>query len=194
MKKHNCLIVFLLIVAVAGLGACRRRQSANQNANANAAAQEQPAEVVVAGKPVAGDTFYFRGAIGANLKIEMKLTRDGERVSGTYLYPKIGKDIEVKGNIDPNGNLTLKEFDAGGKETGVFKCKWSTGESDIEGLPTARIEGKWSRPDGSKETEFHVEEEPIQFTGAERVVTKRINEANQEQHLAIETEYPQVIG
>ena len=140
-----------------------------------------------------GETFHFRGAIAGTLEIQMKLVREGERLAGTYFYSKIGKDIEVRGAIDKDGNLTLKEFGAGAKETGIFKGAWKpASETDL--LALARIEGTWSRPDGSKEAKFELTEEPILFTGPQRIVPKEIKEAHKESHYSIEVEYPQVEG
>src|SRR5438132_3019461 len=96
-------IIFLVVVAVASAG-CRKTRPANQQtaANENVAVTQQDA---TAGAPSAGERFYFRGTIGANLKIEINLVRDGEVVTGSYFYPKVGKNIELSGTVDKDGNL-----------------------------------------------------------------------------------------
>jgi Protein of unknown function (DUF3298)/Deacetylase PdaC len=180
----------LLLGALAFNVACRRQPAANQPANANTAQNEQ---VAPAGGAVAtGDTFHFRGTIAGNLRIEMTLIRDGERLSGSYFYPKVGKNIDVKGTIDKDGNVDLKESDESGKQTGVFKGKWRPA-TEIE-LDVSEIDGKWSKPDGSKQTAFLVTEQPITFTGPQRIVPKNIKEANKKDHYTIDAEYPQVEG
>jgi hypothetical protein len=56
------------------------------------------------------------------------------------------------------------------------------------------ITGKWSKPDGSKETEFQVFQQPIAFTAAVRVAPKVIKEANKEKRYTVDAEYPQIEG
>src|SRR6185503_13068556 len=136
----------------------------------------------------AGDKFYFRGRINYDLKVEMTLVRDGERLTGTYFYPRVGKNIDLKGTVS-NGNVDLRESDETGKETGVFKGKWT---SNPMGL--AEIEGKWSRPDGSKETDFQVSQQAIELQTAVRVVPKVIRDANKKSLYSVDAEYPEIQG
>lgn len=180
-------IQLILLIAAATIlpGACRKSTTTNQNANSSAAT---PQDALAGGAATAGEKFFFRGSI-ANLSIEMALIREGERLTGTYFYPRIGKNIELKGEIDKDGNVALRESDESGKETGVFKGKW---KSNTAGL--ADIEGKWSRPDGSKETDFLVSQQPIEFTAAVRVVPKVIRENNKQAKYSVAAEYPQVEG
>ena len=184
MKTRN-LSLALIFVMFAFSVACRRQ--ANQSANANSAQPQQVAPV--GGTVSAGDAFHFRGTIAGNLNIEMTLMRDGERLSGSYFYPRVGKDITLRGTVDKDGNVELKETDEGGKDTGVFKGKWSTDDLEL-----AKIEGKWSKPDGSKQTPFLINEQPIKFSGAQRLVPRVIKETNKEAHYTIDAEYPQVEG
>lgn len=180
-------VALLLLTAIVLLGACRKSAS-NQNANSNAATPST--EMIGGGTATAGEKFYFRGRIANELKIEMTLVREGERMTGTYFYPKVGKNIDLKGSIDKDGNVELRESDESGKETGVFKGKWKFATE----LGPAEIEGKWSRPDGTKETDFQVSQQPIEFTAAVRVVPKVIREANKELRYSVDAEYPQVEG
>jgi hypothetical protein len=57
-----------------------------------------------------------------------------------------------------------------------------------------QIEGKWSKPDGSKETEFYLFQQPIEFTAAVRVAPKVVKETNKEKHYSVYSEYPQIEG
>jgi hypothetical protein len=189
MQTRKNFILLFLVVALITLGACRK-QTSDQTANNNpAAAQEAP----VGGKAMAGDKFYFRGTIANNLSIEMSLVRDGERLTGTYFYPRVGKNINLAGTIDKNGNVDLRESDESGRETGVFKGRWKPA-TDSPDSSLSEIVGKWSKPDGSKETDFQVFQQPIQFTAAVRVTPKVIKEANKEKHYTIDAEYPQIEG
>jgi hypothetical protein len=186
---RTSLLLLSLVVALMTLGACRKPAS-NQQTNSNDAAVH---EAAVGGKALTGDKFYFRGTIAGNLSIEMNLTRDGERLSGTYFYPKVGKNINLAGTVDKDGNVELKESDDSGNVTGIFKGKWKPAVPSPD--PNLNeIEGKWSKPDGSKETEFQVDQQPIEFTVAVRVTPKVIKEANKAKHYTIDAEYPQIEG
>jgi hypothetical protein len=192
MRDRKTFLFLFLIIAVSAFGACRKQPTqSQQNANSNAtpAAQETPAS----GAATAGEKFYFRGTIAGTLKIEMTLVRDGERVTGSYFYPKVGKNIELKGTIDKGGNLDVRESDESGKETGVFKGKWKPA-TDSPDPNLNEIDGKWSRPDGSKETAFLVRQQPIEFSAAARVTPKVIKEVNKEKHYTVDAEYPQIEG
>ena len=190
MRTHNSFLILFLAIALITLGACRKPASTQQTANTNVAA---PSEAPVGGKAAIGDKFYFRGTIANHLSIEMTLTRDGDRLTGTYFYPKVGKNINLTGTVDKDGNVELKESDGSGKDTGVFKGKWKTAtDSPDPGLK--EIEGKWSKPDGSKETAFQVVQQPIEFSAAVRVTPKVIKEANKGKHYTVDAEYPQIEG
>ncbi|HVS20991.1 MAG TPA: RsiV family protein [Pyrinomonadaceae bacterium] len=192
MKNRNRLLFTLLVIGFIALGSCRKQPSGSQqNANNNAptAAQDAP----IGGAAQTGDKFYFRGTIAGNLTIEMALVRDGDRLTGSYFYPKVGKNIELKGTIDKSGNVELKESDESGKDTGVFKGKWKPSADSAE-LDLSDIEGKWSKPDGSKETAFLVLQQPIEFTATARVAPKVIKEANKQARYTIDAEYPQIDG
>ncbi len=189
MRSTSVLFLFLAI-ALISLGACRKPSGNQPAANSNeTAAHEAP----VGGKATTGDKFYFRGTIGNNLTIEMTLTRDGDRLTGTYFYPKVGKNINLAGTVNKDGNVELKESDESGKDTGVFKGKWKPA-TDSPDPTLSQIEGKWSKPDGSKETAFQAVQQPIAFTAAVRVTPKVIKEANKAKHYTMDAEYPQIEG
>lgn len=195
MTAKRRVILLLLTWAIA-VGACRKQTSQSQNANSNAPAQQQQQPQ---GAPTgdgiasAGEKFYFRGVIGANNKIDMVLVRDGEQLTGSYSYPKVGKSIDLKGTVDKAGNLELKESDENGRATGVFKGKWKpAGEIPESGLGS--IEGKWSKPDGSKQTNFSLSQQPIELAAAVHIVTKLIKETNKQGRYTIDVEYPQIEG
>jgi Protein of unknown function (DUF3298) len=186
---RNCILLYLAIVLIS-LGACRKQASNQPTANSNDAAVH---EAPVGGKALAGEKFYFRGTIAGNLSIEMTLVRDGDRLTGTYFYPKVGKNITLGGTVDKAGNVELKESDESGKETGVFKGQWKPA-TDSPDPSLNEIEGKWSKLDGSKVAPFQVSQQPIEFTGAVRVTPKVIKEANKGKHYRVDGEYPQIEG
>lgn len=193
MKKRNLRILCVLVLIIIAVGACRKQASKEQTTNANVTTLQ---ELPVGGTAQAGDKSYFRGTItttAGNLPIEMTLIRDGDRLSGTYFYPKVGKNITLSGTVDKAGNVELKETDEGGKDTGLFKGKWKSA-TDSPDPSLNEIDGNWSKPDGSKATPFQVVQQPIEFTAAVRVTPKVIKEANKEKHYTIDAEYPQIEG
>src|SRR5438132_196558 len=104
MKNNSRVLIFVLLVAAIA-GACRKQEANKSQANnSTPAATEAPA----GGEAQRGDKFLFRGNI-ANLSIEMSLVRDGDRVSGTYFYPRVGKNIAVTGTVNSAGDLELAE-------------------------------------------------------------------------------------
>ncbi len=191
MKDRNLFLLFLLMIAVSGFGACRKPARSQQNANSAPTPTTQ--DVPASGAATNGQKFYFRGTIAGNLKIEMTLLRDGERLTGSYFYPKVGKNIALSGTIDKDGGVSISESDDSGKQTGVFKGKWKPA-TDSPDASLSEIDGKWSRPDGSKETAFLVSQQPIEFTAAVRVTPKVIKEKNKEKLYAVDAEYPQIEG
>ena len=124
----------------------------------------------------------------------MKLVRTGDQLAGSYFYQKIGTRINLRGNVDKDGNLTLEEFDQAGKQTGLFKGIWTVDASD--GL--INLAGNWSKPPGEKgsekKTAFSVHEEPIAFTGDVEIASKQIKESNKKLMYEIAAQYPQLTG
>jgi Protein of unknown function (DUF3298)/Deacetylase PdaC len=191
MNFPRPLILIVLVVALALVNACRRKVTVNQappNAATGTATPQQyhtEAGVTLA----VPQTKYFKGSIGSRLGLQMKLTRDGDRVAGNYFYQKVGTKIDLKGTIDNDNNLTLEEYDAGGKQTGLFKGTWATGEDGV-----ASLAGNWSKPNSDKKTAFSLHEEPIEFSGTVELTAKQIKETNKKINYQINAEYPQATG
>src|SRR5947209_4634197 len=122
MKQRKRLALILLTIALAFAGACRKNQTANSTAptsTAPAAPTPEDYHHAEGGTTATGQTTHFKGSIGEKLDLQMKLTRDGEKVMGSYFYQKIGAKIDLRGTIDKDGNVVLEEFDTSGKQTGV---------------------------------------------------------------------------
>jgi len=124
----------------------------------------------------------------------MKLLRTGDQLAGSYFYQKVGTRIDVRGNLDKDGSLTLEEFDPSGKQTGVFKGIWQVDAQD--GLVT--LAGNWSKPPNEKgsdkKTAFSLHEEPIAFTGNVELTSKQIKESNKKLMYEVAAQYPQLTG
>lgn len=183
LSKSLSLLILLLFVSFA---ACKRNSTPQAITQAPAASTYEHAQ---GGTTSVGETKYFKGSIGSALGLQMKLLRESEKLSGTYYYQKVGTRIDVRGTIDNDGNVVLEEFDASGKQTGVFKGAWTT-----DALGLIQLAGNWSKPNSDKQTAFSLHEEPIQFTGAVEIVAKRIREDNKKLKYEIDAEYPQLTG
>ena len=137
---------------------------------------------------------HFKGSIGSSLDLQMKLVRTGDLLAGSYFYQKVGTRINLRGNVDKGGNLTLEEFDQAGKQTGLFKGVWSVDATD--GM--IALAGNWSKPPGEKgsdkRTAFSLHEEPIIFSGDVDITSKQIKESNKKLMYEIAAQYPQLTG
>jgi hypothetical protein len=192
--KMRIVIIGLCLVISFG---CRRAAAPSPATAPQSQAQANPATLLdhsQGGATPAAQTKHFKGSIGSTLDLQMKLVRTGDQLAGSYFYQKIGTRIDVRGNVDKDGNLTLEEFDKSGKQTGLFKGLWSIDSSD--GLAT--VAGNWSKPPGEKDsdkkTAFSVHEEPIAFTGDVDLVAKQIKESNKKLMYEIDARYPQLTG
>ena len=185
-------IIFLLLIAVFVAG-CRKSSTPAPAAPAPAPTAEQPLNQVGGAVPPP-QTKHFKGSIGSSLDLQMKLVRDGDKLTGSYFYQKVGTRITLRGTVDKDGNMTLDEFDPSGKQTGVFKGLWRVEAED--GLIT--LAGNWSKPPGEKgedkKTAFSVHEEPINFSSDVDVVAKSVKENNKKLMYEIDAQYPQITG
>jgi hypothetical protein len=194
MDLLKTVSIALLLTALAFSISCRKTTAPSQPAAApNApATTSAPAEQLAhpEGDAATIETRYFKGSIGSTLGLQMKLSRQGDQLTGSYFYEKAGTRIDLKGTIDKSNNVNLEEFDSSGKQTGIFKGVWIV---DInEGR--VNIVGNWTRPDGQKKTAFSLHEEPIQLSGGVEVLPKQIKESNKKLNYEIKGSYPQLIG
>lgn len=131
----------------------------------------------------------FRGYLSGT-SIQMTLTREGGKLSGTYLYTRIGKDLKLAGTIDAAGNFKLKETDAAGKTTGEFSGKWI----EEENANGASLEGEWRKPNSRNTLNFALSEQMIEFTNGAKFVSKNFSENNKPKRFTIAVEYPELSG
>src|ERR1043165_7114478 len=190
MKIRASLLVLFLCVSIA----CRKTATP---AAASPTTQPSPVSQLdhsQGGSTVVAETKHFKGSSGTSLDLQMKLVRTGDQLAGSYFYQKVGTRIDLRGNVDKDGNLTLEEFDKSGKQTGLFKGIWTVDKED--GLTT--LAGNWSKPPGEKDsdkkTAFSVHEEPITFTGDVDLTAKQIKESNKKLNYEIDAHYPQLTG
>lgn len=194
MKTRTCLVIPFAIVCLLVSAGCRRTATPPPEAPPITAAPPPELSHVQGGATPVTQAKYFKGSIGSSLDLQMKLIRTGDQLSGSYFYQKIGKRIDLRGNVDKDGNLTLEEFDQSGKQTGLFKGLWQLKAED--GLVT--LAGNWSKPPSEKgsdkKTAFSLHEEPIAFTGDIELVSKQITDANKKLMYEISAQYPELSG
>ncbi len=187
MNRFNQLAIIALVLSFAGLAACTKTSPSEDGAaTTNNTSPQLQAD---GGVTPQGQTKFFKGFIGNTLGLQMRLVREGDRLTGSYFYQKVGTKIDLRGSIDKSGNVSLDEFDANGKQTGVFQGNWKTSETGL-----IEIAGNWKAPNSKKQTEFSLREEPIEFSSGVEVVARRIAENNKKLKYEIDVEYPQLTG
>jgi hypothetical protein len=191
MKIRALVIIVCLLVSFG----CRRATTPPPAApSSNVATPSPELSHSQGGSTPAPQTKYFKGSIGTSLDLQMKLVRTGDQLAGSYFYQKIGTRIDVRGNVDKDGNLTLEEFDKGGKQTGIFKGIWQVDASDGR----ISLAGNWSKPANEKGSDkkiaFSVHEEPIAFTGDVELVSRQIKETDKKLMYEVSAQYPQLTG
>lgn len=131
----------------------------------------------------------FRGTLG-KYRVQMSLRRTGDALSGSYFYEHVrGGRLRLEGALEGGGRFTLREFDPTGAQTGLFKGTWESGdESEVS------LSGEWSRPDGTRQTEFSLSETYVAFQGDARLITRELKEADKRLNFEISIEYPQLEG
>jgi hypothetical protein len=171
--------------------ACNAKKPGEGNSskadNTNANAQQGSQAGLSGGKGAGGK--LFRGAV-AESALQMNLNREGDKLTGTYFYQKIGSDISLKGSINGQGDFTLQEFDNSGKQTGEFKGKWT----EPSNLPSAVLEGTWAKPNSKDTLFFYATEQTIEFHNGLRVVPKENREQHKKKNYSVQVDYPELSG
>lgn len=136
-----------------------------------------------------GEKFQtFRGQIGS-FNVEMRLRRAGPSLEGAYFYTNRKTDIELRGQVDAQGNFTLRES-SGGAHTGTFKGRWA----DDEETGRLMLGGEWTKPDGTGALSFLLTEHAVEFSAGRTLVTKELREENKRLRYTVEAEYPRIEG
>ena len=184
-KQVSLAMALTTLLSVAG---CRKNSTPTEQTAAGPAesAERQHPE---GGVTLVTETKFFKGSIGSALDLQMKLIREGENLTGSYSYQKIKKEIDVRGTVDKDGNISLDEFDSNGKQTGIFKGNW---KQDGDGV--IEIAGNWTKPGGDKQSPFSLREEPIEFSRGVEIVARQMREKSKKLKYEIDAQYPQLTG
>jgi len=78
------------------------------------------------------------------------------KISGSYFYKSDPDKISISGELYRSDSLILNEFDRTGNLTGTFKGKFKN---------PSRIEGVWSKPNGSNPASFYLNETNFKYEG-----------------------------
>jgi Protein of unknown function (DUF3298)/Deacetylase PdaC len=131
----------------------------------------------------------FRGMING-IEFQMNLTREGDKLSGSYFYSKIGKDLKLSGSIDKADKFSLDETDESGKKTGEWSGTWKY-EENTAGIT---LDGNWKKSGSKDELGFYAVEQIIEFTGDVKFTNKTIKEKDTAKHSEINAVYPEISG
>ncbi len=124
----------------------RADSSARGDAGARAVAgHDRPSER----SDTAGCARSYRGTIGADIEIAMSLCRTGDTLAGSYRYLKVGKDIELQGHVEENGEFILYEW-------GNEKSRRQTGHWLGRFVNDSLLEGTWNAPQATRVLPFRV--------------------------------------
>lgn len=133
---------------------------------------------LAASNPSAEQVFRGRLEIGSqSLPIRMHLKTGGGRVTGSYLYEKLGQPLRLEGSLEQS-RLKLREY-AGGQLTGSFDVR----------LGEESLEGTWTSPDGKRKGKVDLTRQDHRFAQA-RLSTRVIADAKS----GLEVLYPQFTG
>jgi hypothetical protein len=122
----------------------------------------------------------YRGSIG-NKHIEMRLVRDGSKVSGKYFYDRFKQDINLEGTYDAKGQFELSEG-IGKRKTGKFVCKPEPETPEFD------LDCEWSRPDGTGQALVFLVEQGLRFKTDTKLVPNRVTDRKTK----AESTYPQI--
>jgi hypothetical protein len=145
MNSRKQLLIAFALIAFFSVSACRKNSAPNEPIAASQpeAAERQHPEGGVA---AIVQSKFFKGSIGGASDLQMKLVREGEKLTGSYSYQKIGKKIDVRGNVDKDGNMTLEEFDTSGKQSGLFQGLWKQNQDGLSYREIGRSPAATRRP------------------------------------------------
>ncbi len=187
MSSRKLFLITLIVFTLFPGAGCRKTSSPAESTAAPAGEQER--QHPQGGTATVVETRFFTGSIGNALDLQMKLLREGDKLSGSYFYQKVGTKIDLRGTVDQGGNVTLEEFDSAGKQTGIFKGIWKQSPESV-----VEINGDWTKPGSDKKTAFSLHQQPVEFSNGAEVVAKSIKEKNKKLKYEIDVVYPQLAG
>ncbi len=132
----------------------------------------------------------YLGSLGEKVRVRMKLTRNGTKLSGTYRYTRSKDDLRLEGTVnESDGKFELVEKTAKGVLSGRFE-----GVFLQRGLAFAR----WSSPDNARTFPItlrygDVYPEPVTIAGAVKIVPQE-DYKEQGKYCVMSIFVPEVVG
>ncbi len=195
------IIVFIFSFLAMGLAACSNKKEGSDAPSVATQGTPQAPDLTPPPAPVMQGTLVeapakfsktLVGTLNNEIEVQMKLTRDGKNLTGTYFYETVREAIELTGTIEKDGTCKISEM-TGDKETGIFKGRLASEE--LGGTTTLRFEGTWSKPGGEKALPFALKEQRFVISGGLlNLVAKEKKEENKKDHYEYEISYPQLDG
>ena len=181
----------LALFVILSLAACQQRQESVKESGPREGGKAKVA------KPIPSSfNRVLAGSIDGKYRIQMELTRNGEKLTGSYFYEKVrettggAKYIGLEGTIDKEGNFSLEEFDSE-KKSGTFKGRVSNTSPDDE--PLLQLAGTWSKASDNKELTFSAAERRFDL-GNLKIKSKEQKEENKKLKYKVEVLVPQLEG
>src|SRR6266850_8195031 len=91
-------IPVVLLFALIGVGACKKQAAVSETPPrteaVTVAPSPEPYHQAEGGVTAAVQAKFFKGSIGSQLGLQMKLTRNGDQIVGNYFYQKVGSKID----------------------------------------------------------------------------------------------------
>lgn len=123
-------------------------------------------------------TKVFEGRLEQSPDLCMSLTSTERSIKGSYFVKENAEKVNLTGSLSGSDSILINEFDRDGNLFGVFKGKF---------VSATRIEGVWSKPDGSRKTAFFLTETNFSYDGlyneSKAIVDKRLAEEAQKNSL-----------
>jgi hypothetical protein len=207
MSLKRLAMLLPLLLALLNVTACKRaappadeaaQPAATPLAEATPEAPPSPTPEVVAAAPNQFES-VFVGQLDSDLNVQMELARQGNKLSGSYVYIRPGADNEAEktlmlaGKIEQDGKVTLSETaDTGAgveQRTGEFKGVIDSVSS--KGAPQLRFLGVWSNLKTKKTAPFALQERRFDF-GDYKLIKKPVREKNRKLRLEIDASLPQL--
>ncbi|NPV92382.1 MAG: hypothetical protein HPY50_16580 [Firmicutes bacterium] len=138
MKKAVIAVVLsVLVVTGASCGGMNENPGETQHGTNTAPPTVQPggAESGLDSKPADKDRIELEGTIGKDLQVHMSIRIKDGQVDGSYYYDRYQESIPLKGSIDANRMVTIKEYEPGGAVNGTFYGWYA---------PGVRLAGDWT--------------------------------------------------
>ena len=138
--------------------------------------------------PKKTEKIFLRGSIYRSW-FNMKLERDGNKLSGSYFYEKFGNKntLKLHGRINADGTFVLREFNQSNRQTGKFEGVIN----NLAGDGRITFSGIWKNSPKNV-LQFSASGQIIDFADEWQIRTKTIIEKNKNKHFQIFAPYPEI--